>query len=336
MAGMRGIARPDLLPVRLEVELAVGLREALEEVRTLEGQGAIDPADLGHLGQRRLAAAPQPVVQQLGIRHGEARVRGAEPPPELAHHEAVGARLPARLDQLGAVGDVRVAEAVVQVVVLDEHGGGQQDVGEAGGRRHELLLHGEEQVLPAEPAQHLGRIRRHRRRVGVLHQHGLDRRPAAQRLGLAHQHRADARLVEDAHGGVEHVQAVQQRGVDAPEFLVVGEEEGAAALLGPRPGHGRQAGHGVHGGGAVARAREAEAGADEALLRAAVQAGERHDVVDRQPGDLGGPLRRARQDVRLGVGVEIGEPSEVGAVDQPLGQQHVHDGQSQGAHRCRA
>ena len=48
-----------------------------------------------------------------------------------------------------------------------------------------------------------------------------------------------------------------------------------------------------------------------------------------EPGDLGGPLRRARQDVRLDLGVEIGEPREIGAIDQALGQQHVHDGQRQ-------
>jgi hypothetical protein len=55
-----------------------------------------------------------------------------------------------------------------------------------------------------------------------------------------------------------------------------------------------------------------------------------HDVVDRQPGDLRGPLRSARQDVPFGLGVEIGEPGEIRAIDHAFGQQHVHDGERQG------
>src|SRR5581483_12381110 len=110
---------------------------------------------------------------------------------------------------------------------------------------------------------------------------------------LAAQHRADARLVEDAHGRIEGVEAMEQRRVDAPEALVVGQEERAAALLLPGPGHCRQAGNGMHGRGAIARAGAAEAGTDEALARGSVEPRETDDGICGKPGDLRGPLRRA-------------------------------------------
>src|SRR5215472_4162299 len=63
--GHAGVGRPDSLPIRLEVELAVGLREAVGEVCALEGERSVDPADLGHLGQRREAAAAQGIVNSF-------------------------------------------------------------------------------------------------------------------------------------------------------------------------------------------------------------------------------------------------------------------------------
>src|SRR5215831_4037739 len=49
--GHARVSRPDPLPIRLEVELAVGLGEAVEEVGALESLRTVDPADLGDLGQ---------------------------------------------------------------------------------------------------------------------------------------------------------------------------------------------------------------------------------------------------------------------------------------------
>src|SRR5215472_15466121 len=43
--GHARVGRPDPLPIRLEVELAVGLGEAVEEMRALEGQRAVNPAN---------------------------------------------------------------------------------------------------------------------------------------------------------------------------------------------------------------------------------------------------------------------------------------------------
>ncbi len=78
------------------------------------------------------------------------QVGDAEAPGQLLDDEKVGAHGRGRLDQLGAEQDVVVAAAAIEVVVLDEHGGGQDDVGELGRVGHELLVHGDEQVVARE------------------------------------------------------------------------------------------------------------------------------------------------------------------------------------------
>src|SRR5689334_12680064 len=68
----------DLAPARLEMELAVALRKAFQEMGILERQGAIDPTNLGcqiHAGH---AAAIKGVVQELAVRHGKTGVLGPD------------------------------------------------------------------------------------------------------------------------------------------------------------------------------------------------------------------------------------------------------------------
>src|SRR5689334_4192554 len=101
---------------------------------------------------------------------------------------------------------------------------------------------------------------------------------------------------------------MQQRRIDAPKALVEGQEERPAALLSPCPCHGRKTRHGVHGRRTIARSGESETRTDKALARAAVEASKSDDVFDRQSRYLGRPLRRACEDVRLGRGVEVGQP----------------------------
>ena len=74
----------------------------------------------------------------------------------------------------------------------------------------------------------------------------------------------------------------------------------------------------------VALAREAVTDAQIAGLGATVQPGEGNDLLDRQPGDVGRPLRRARREVRFDRRRKIGVTGEKIAIGQPLGQQHVH------------
>ena len=96
--------------------------------------------------------------------------------------------------------------AVIEVVVLDEHGGRQHDVGDFRGVGHELLVHADEQIVAREAALDHLLVGRDRHRIGVLDQQRRDRAAALQRFLVAGQDRADARLVEHADRRVAQVE----------------------------------------------------------------------------------------------------------------------------------
>ncbi len=64
----------------------------------------------------------------------------------------IGAAFARRLDQLAAEDDVLVAAAPVDVVMLEEHRRRQHDVGHLGRVGHDLLVHGDEQVVAGKAA----------------------------------------------------------------------------------------------------------------------------------------------------------------------------------------
>ena len=246
----------------------------------------------------------------------------------------VAAGLGERLQHPLADGERRVAPAHIDVVALQEGGRRQHDIGVAGGRRHELLVDAQEQVVPRQPGAHRAAVRRHLGGIGVLDQHRRDRRTTFQRAGRAGQHRADARLVERADRRIGKIEAVGEVQIQAP--VLQPGIEGAAALLLPRAGEGRQAAHGVHGDGPVARPGEAEAEAQEAPPGPAVQPGEVDNVLFRQAGNLCRPGRRPAQDMALDVRAEVGQPGEIIPVRQPFGQDHLHHGERERAVGARA
>ena len=175
-------------------------------------------------------------------------------------HEVVRAALGVGLEDGLVDLDRGVGRGLVDVVVLQEHGRRQHDVGHAGGVGQELLVHGREQVRPREAAMDLAQLGRHAHRVGVLDQEGRHRRAAAEVGAVAAEDRADAGLVEQADGAVEDVQALDHRLVPAVELAEIVER--STARVRPGAGDDRQAGGGVHGGGTVARAGEAVAEAE--------------------------------------------------------------------------
>ena len=138
-------------------------------------------------------------------------MHGVEAAAEPLQHLMVGAAFAGRLDQLGADRNVLVAAAVIEIVMLHEHGRGQHDVGHLRGLGHELLMHRHEQVLARKSLAHQRLLRRHRHRIGVLDQHRLDRRPAFQRLGVAGQDASDLGLIEHPRGVIDRVMALDQR-----------------------------------------------------------------------------------------------------------------------------
>ena len=90
----------------------------------------------------------------------------------------------------------------VDVVVLQEHGGRQDDVGNRRSLGHHLLVHADEKVLAAEAtltfdwsgATDIGLV--------FWIEHRRHRRPAEQGLRFAAKDRADARLVEEPDRGI--------------------------------------------------------------------------------------------------------------------------------------
>ena len=152
-------------------------------------------------------------------------------------------------------------------------------------------MHDEEQVLAQEAFAHQALIGGHDSRIGVLHDHGVDRLAALQRLGVAGENRAD-------FGHVEHprIALLQMRAFDARFIQLPGAGigmEGAAAAMLPGAGHGRNAQGGVNGGGTVALARKAVAEAEEGFWCLADEMGKGLDFRDGEAGDFRRPFRRA-------------------------------------------
>ena len=181
-----GAAERHVRPVRLEAELAVRPVEAVDVVRRLEIRLAVDPALGFELGER----APAGLLQacQSIISRGVMSKPGCSAPSALrqrADHLVVGTAFARRLDRLGAEHDVLVAAALIDVVVLHEHGRRQHQVGHPRGLGHELLVHADEQILAGKAALHHLLVGTHRNRIGVLDQHRGDRRTAAERIALS-------------------------------------------------------------------------------------------------------------------------------------------------------
>jgi hypothetical protein len=242
------------------------------------GQGlpAAGVVDRGGVGP---AGAGEEVLDELPFGHVEAGVLGAEAFGQLADDVVVGADVGKGVEDLPADLKAGVARGVVDVVVLEEHGGGEQDVGLLRRLGHELLLAGDEEVVPGEALVDLVQLGRDAHRVGVLDEEGGDPGAALQVVRIVHQDRADAGLVEEAGRRVHDVEALDRRFVPVVEVAHV--VEAAAALGLPGALDDGQAGGGVHDGGTVAGPGEAEAEANPGGPGAAVEPGERLDLLDR-------------------------------------------------------
>ena len=230
--------------------------------------------------------------------------------------------------------DRGVRAGLVDVVVLEEHGGRQDDVGHGRGVGQELLVHGDEQIGPREAAVHLAELGGDAHRVGVLDQQRVDRAAALQRLGLAGQDRADPRLVQRADRRIAGVQALDHRLVPPVQLAEIVERTAARML--PGAGHHGQAGRGVHGRGTVARAGEAVADAQEGPPGAAIEPGEGQDLGLGQAGDGGSPGGRAGAQVALQLVRHVAVAGEIVPVREALLEQDVHDAAGERTVRARA
>ena len=315
-------AAAEFLPVRLEVEFPVGRFESVKEMGVLEGKREILPAVFVVLLRVPHAGGAQRLVHDFPGCHVEPAVLRTQPFGQLRNHVVVLAAFGVRLDDFLRHLEVGMPARGVHVVVLEEGRRRQHDVGESRGLGHELLVYAGEKVFPREALVHEVELRAHHRRIGVLHDDCSHRRPALERFGVTRQDRPEPRLVEFAQAFVDHVGAVDQ--------VLLQRVEGGlpvqcpAAQVPPRAGHGRQAGHRMHVGRAVARARKAVMAADVAFLRRAIEARKRDDLFGLKAGDLRRPLRCARNQVRGQLVRRIGVLAQVLPVREAFLEQHVH------------
>ena len=155
----------------------------------------------------------------------------------------------------------------------------------------------------------------------------MDRGAAAQRHRITGEHAGDAAHVQLADRRVAVLKTFDQGLVPAVDAALA--PGGAAPLVPPLAAHGRQAGHGVHVGRAVAAAGEAVADADEGAVGGAVQAGEGLDLLHREPGDCRCPLGAAGGEVRLELGRAVGVAGHEAAVRIAVAEGDVHGGAGQ-------
>ena len=247
---------------------------------------------------------------------------GGEPPEQLG----VGDGLADRLDGRGVQRHVEVAPAEHDVVLFQLRGGGQHDVGVAGGVGQEMLADHGEQVFPGQARDHLVLLRADHHRVGVVdHQRG-DRRVEAQFPG---QRPAQQELVD--HPGAWRGQLrMDQRGPvhrERPQRQL----QQPAADLPPGPDQRGQAGDRAHRLPAPGVALDRHPDPDHRRLAGGVLPGQRPDVISRDAGLLRGPLRGVALDPLGQLVVPDGVVPHVGLVGEPFADDHVHHGQRQRA-----
>src|SRR6516165_9338143 len=281
--GMPGTAERHLRPVRLEAELLVRPSEALDIVSRGKIRLAINPTLLLQLGERTPARVLQRPINQLARRHGKAGMLSTEASRQRADHLVIGATLTGRLDQLWPEQNVLMPAALIDVVMLEEHGRRQHNVCHARGLGHKLLMYAREQIFARKAAFHQFLLGTHGNRIGVLDQHRGHWRTAAERRGLAAQDWAEARLIQHSDRWIDRVEAFDHGALPVKDRAVV--VKSPAALVAPRADDRSDAARGMHVGGAVARAREAVTEAEKGALAFADHACERLDCLNVAAGD---------------------------------------------------
>ena len=216
-----------------------------------------------------------------------------------------------------------MAAAAIDVVVLQEHGRRQHDVGELCRVGHELLMHAHEKVVAPHALDHQPLLGADIGRIGILDKQRRHRRPAIERVRMVHQDGTDARLVEVANARITQTVALKLRLVEREYAGVRMERPAALVLPAARDGGDRQ--RRVHIRRAISLAREPVAKPEEGALRRADQPRERLYLVNRQPGDRRRPVRRARPQMLLEPLRIIGVSLQIVAVGQAVAEQNMHD-----------
>ena len=215
----------------------------------------------------------------------------------------------------------------IQIRVLEERGGGQQDVRVVRCISLDLLQRHREQVLSAKASQNRVLIRRHRRGIGVVNDHRLHRRVAQ-----FEQRRAELRHVHQPRRAAERRELLQVSPLErlAIQPVRMGRRElKSAADLFPGPGQSRQQRNRVHRQPSALAALHAVVQADHGRAHGGILTRQAHDLFGGNPCQRRRSLRRVLLHL-LAKLVETGRVTfDVIDIVQILSDQHVHHPQRQ-------
>ena len=165
-------------PVGGKMKALVGMTETVDEMRLIEIRLGVYPMLIFEFIDRAPARDTQGPVDDFARAHVETAVLGADPLSQRADHFVIRATFARRCDDARPEVDVLLAAALIEIIVFEEHGGRQHDIGDACSLGHELFMHADEQILAGKAAMHGIQIRCDRHWIGVLDQHGRNRRAA--------------------------------------------------------------------------------------------------------------------------------------------------------------
>src|SRR3954462_1950949 len=109
-------------PIGLEVEFAIGMGETVKVVRGTKIGLEVTPQLRLESFNIAVAALFQGGVDQFTSRHFEPGMDGIQAASKALQPLMIGATLARRIDQLGTDRNMLVAAAVIEIVMLHEHG----------------------------------------------------------------------------------------------------------------------------------------------------------------------------------------------------------------------
>jgi antitoxin (DNA-binding transcriptional repressor) of toxin-antitoxin stability system len=230
----------------------------------------------------------------------------------------------------GLLGELYVVVAVsaLDVLVLEEGGCGEDDVGVVGGVSEELLVDDGEEIGAREAAQYGRLVGSDGRGVGVVDKKRVDRGAVVSFAAEFGECLAEDGHVDDAGfaaegAGLHEVGALE--GCFIPAEGAAGGELESAAVVFPRAGERGQHGDGTGGGAAVVAALHAVVEADDGGGGGGVVAGEALDIGDGDAGERGDVIGWVFGDALAELIEAAGPAGNVVLIEEAIAHDDVHE-----------
>ena len=303
------------------------------------GQRQAGPAGGTQVFKRGAQGVPvEGLARQGFVVIGEAGFGEAHARRQLTKDLGVGLGLAERRDRRLVEHHIGVAISGVHVQVFELGGGRQHVVGVVGGVGEEVFQHHGEQVVTGEAGHHLLRLGRHRHRVAVVDDQGLDLR-AERGRGFAQQVVADGAHVDGAQRRCslragQPCRALQRGAPEGLEPARAGQQQ-AASTVAPGPRQARQERYQTGRAAAALDALHAVVQPNRSRLGGAQVARQATDLVDADAANRGGARRRPLGDAQAQCLEAIHMLRDVVVVEPIVRQQFMHHAQRQSTVRTR-